>query len=270
MALRIRHWPASRARMTPWADRATVGTVELFPVGITERTWHGAFFTDFGTLINPVEDDLHLDENSLRMSAGVGLSGALRLGRSDSMWPCRSSRKPLIRKKFLGLTLERDFRRGLPQVYAAVMIATIGVVIAASGVFAGTKRSNEAPVIAIVDFQQVTRESKAGASIRRQVNEQHAIYQKEIKGLQDELKTERQYLQGIQKEHAPEDFKKRSGEYQRKAENFQRLVKERKRQLDQMYVNGMRQIESELARILKDIAIEQIDVILNTKQGKAS
>ena len=91
------------------------------------------------------------------------------------------------------------------------MMATIGVMIAASGVFADTKRSNEAPGIAIVDFQQVTRESKAGASIRRQVNEQHTIYQKEIKGLQDELKTERQYLQGIQKEHSPEDFKKRSG-----------------------------------------------------------
>ena len=68
--------------------------------------------------------------------------------------------------------MERDFRRGLPLVYAAVMIVTIGVVIAASGAIADTKRSNEAPVIAIVDFQQVTRESKAGASIRRQVNEQ--------------------------------------------------------------------------------------------------
>ena len=36
-----------------------------------------------------------------------------------------------------------------------------------------------------------------------------------------------------------------------------------------MYVNGMRQIESELARILKDIAVERgIDVILNTTRGK--
>ena len=65
--------------------------------------------------------------------------------------------------------------------------------------------------MAIVDFQQVTRESKAGASIRRQVNEQRAIYQKEIKRLQDELKTERQYLQEIKKEHSPEDFKSAAG-----------------------------------------------------------
>tara|TARA_Y100001934_G_C12175025_1_gene688573 strand:+ start:322 stop:921 length:600 start_codon:yes stop_codon:yes gene_type:complete len=149
------------------------------------------------------------------------------------------------------------------------MMAAIGVVIAASGAIGDTKRTSQAPVIAIVDFQQVTRESKAGASIRRQVNKQRAIYHDEIKRLQDELKTERKYLQGMQKEQSPEDFKRRSGEYRRNAENLQTVVTERKRQLDQMYVNGMRQIESELARILEAIAVERgIDVILNSTRGQ--
>ena len=116
---------------------------------------------------------------------------------------------------------------------------------------------------------QVTRESKAGASIRRQVNEHSAVYQEDIKRLQEELKTEQQYLQGIQKGQSSEDFKSRSERYRRKAENFQKLVKERKRQLDQMYVNGMRQIESELARVLEAIAVErEIDIILNTSRGQ--
>tara|TARA_Y100000766_G_C18884829_1_gene595285 strand:+ start:280 stop:882 length:603 start_codon:yes stop_codon:yes gene_type:complete len=150
-----------------------------------------------------------------------------------------------------------------------MMIGAIGVVMAAGGAIADIKRKNQAPVVAIVDFQQVTRESKAGASIRRQVNEQHAIYQEEIKRLQDELKIERQYLQGIQTEQSPEDFKRRSEGYRRKAENLQKLLKERKRQLDQMYVNGMREIESELARILEAIANErEIDIILNTTRGQ--
>ena len=150
-----------------------------------------------------------------------------------------------------------------------MMMAAIGVVMAAGEAIADIKRTNQAPVVAIVDFQQVTRESKAGASIRRQVNEQHAIYQEEIKRLQDELKTERKYLQGIQTEQSPEDFKRRSEGYRRKAENLQKLLKERKRQLDQMYVNGMREIESELARILEAIANERkIDIILNTTRGQ--
>ena len=50
-----------------------------------------------------------------------------------------------------------------------MMTAIGGMIIAASGAIADTKRAIQAPVIAIVDFQQVTRESKAGASIRRQV-----------------------------------------------------------------------------------------------------
>ena len=53
-----------------------VGTVELsFPLGLPkELGFNGALFTDFGTLINPVEDDSSiLDESSLRMSAGAGL-----------------------------------------------------------------------------------------------------------------------------------------------------------------------------------------------------
>ena len=53
-----------------------VGTVELgFPSGLPQELgFTGAFFTDFGTLINPVEDDSSiLDESSLRMSVGVGL-----------------------------------------------------------------------------------------------------------------------------------------------------------------------------------------------------
>ncbi len=149
-------------------------------------------------------------------------------------------------------------------------MAAVSVMVDANGAIANTKRTDQATVIAIVDFQQVTRESRAGASIRRQVNKQRAIYQKEIKHLQDELKAERQYLQEIKKEHSPKNFKKRSGGYQRKAENLQKLVNERKRQLDQMYVNGMRQIESELARILKTIAVERgIDVILNTTRGQS-
>ena len=53
-----------------------LGTVELsFPLGLPkELGFNGALFTDFGTLINPVEDDSSiLDESSLRMSAGAGL-----------------------------------------------------------------------------------------------------------------------------------------------------------------------------------------------------
>ena len=134
---------------------------------------------------------------------------------------------------------------------------------------ANTNSRSHYPLIAIVDFQKVTRESKAGISIREQVNKQHAFFQEEINRLQTELETERQNLQDLQEPKPSEKFKRLRSDYRLKAEKLQKLVQARKRQLDQMFVQGMRQIEKELAQILKVIASERgIDIILNTARGQ--
>ena len=52
---------------------------------------------------------------------------------------------------------------------------------------ANTNSRSHYPLIAIVDFQKVTRESKAGISIREQVNKQHAFFQEEINRLQTDF-----------------------------------------------------------------------------------
>jgi len=59
------------------------GTVELsFPIGLPEELgFSGTLFSDFGTLLNPVEDDASIqDEGSLRVSTGVGLKWRSPLG----------------------------------------------------------------------------------------------------------------------------------------------------------------------------------------------
>ena len=126
-----------------------------------------------------------------------------------------------------------------------------------------------APVVAIIDFQQITRDSKAGAGIREKIAAQHAFYQDEIQRLQSELEIDRKSIQEKQKKISREKFEELSKTYRGKAKNLQKLVDGRKRFLDQMYAHGMRTIESELLDIVKNIALENgIDLILNDTRGQ--
>jgi outer membrane protein len=157
------------------------------------------------------------------------------------------------------------------------MSATVRNAVAASVCITATllagypvaAEKNQTPVVAIIDFQKITRDSKAGVSIREQIKNQHANYQIEIQRLQGDLETERESIREKQKKLSPENFDKRSKAYRGKAEKMQNLVDDRKRHLDQMYVNGMRAIESKLVGVIKNIASERgIDLILNAARGQ--
>ncbi len=126
-----------------------------------------------------------------------------------------------------------------------------------------------APVIAVIDFQRVARESAAGKIVRALVDKQHAAYQAEIKKVQQELEKTRRELTQQQAVLAPEVFSQKRKEYQSRAEELQRMVQIRKRQLDQMFVQGMRQIELALVEVLKEMAKERkINMILNAARGQ--
>jgi len=127
----------------------------------------------------------------------------------------------------------------------------------------------EPTVVAIIDFQRVTRESNAGNSVRKQVAEQHAIFQSEIKTLQNELDDERKNLQNRQNSATPEVLSNLHKSYQLKEAELQKLVQARKQQLDQMFVDGMRKVEIELAEVVKSIAaVRGIDMIVNAARGQ--
>jgi Skp family chaperone for outer membrane proteins len=146
-----------------------------------------------------------------------------------------------------------------------------GVCITASLLAAYSAAAGEVqtPVVAIIDFQQITRDSKAGAAIRKQIADQYAKYQNEIQRLQGDLEIERQSIQEKQKIISHEKFKKLSKAYRTETEKMQKRVDDRKRHLDQMYTNGMGAIESELIGIIKNIASERgIDLILNAARGQ--
>ena len=138
-------------------------------------------------------------------------------------------------------------------------------------ILATSAHSQEAQTsfVVVIDFQHITRESKSGLAVRKKVNELHAIYQKEIKSRQISLEIERKKLKNKQENLSEEKFQILREKYKSEAALLQQLVQERKRQIDEMYVIGMRKIESTLSKIIQEISLERkIDLILNITRGK--
>src|SRR3546814_8419139 len=115
-----------------------------------------------------------------------------------------------------------------------------------------------------MDFELVTSETAAGKKVRAQIDKQYAAYQAEIKKVQDELETARAELAEQQSILPPEMMKEKREKFQKRAEELQRVVQLRKHQLDEMFSQGMRQVEQALVAILKEIAKERgINMIIN-------
>lgn len=129
-------------------------------------------------------------------------------------------------------------------------------------------QESKTPVIAVIDYARAMRESKAGQSVRAQVDKQRATYQTEIKGIQTKLETARQELEQQQAVLAPDVFAKKRQEYQKKAEGLQRTAQTRKRSLDQMQAQGFAQIEEALRAILQELVEERgLDIVMNAGPG---
>ena len=137
-----------------------------------------------------------------------------------------------------------------------------------AGAEAQTPEAKKSPVIAVIDFQYITRNSLAGKAVRKQVNAQHQTFQNEIAKLQSELEGERQELRKLQESEQSAQLIERRF-FQMRTEELQALVQKRKQQIDQMYIEGIRRVEIEMAKVIQEIASDfGIDIILNAARGQ--
>ena len=126
-----------------------------------------------------------------------------------------------------------------------------------------------APVIAVLDFQRVVKESSAGKSIRQFVNARQAEFQVQIKEIQQELEVARKELANGSSGLSREAFETKRKEMRERVAQLQSIVQNRKRELDEMFNTGMRQVDIALVAVLKELAEERgINLILNAGRGR--
>ena len=118
-------------------------------------------------------------------------------------------------------------------------------------------------VAAIIDYNKVMRESKAAKGIRDQIEARRKSYQ-------DQIAKEEQKLDGVQKELAKqrgvlstEAFGKKRDDFQKQVLGVQRMVQERRRQLDQVSAAAYNQVKSAMVQIATDLStVRGFNVVL--------
>lgn len=122
-------------------------------------------------------------------------------------------------------------------------------------------------VVAVIDYQRVMRDAQAARSVREQVEERRRIYQDEIAQKEQQLHEADKELARQRSLLAPETFAERRRDFEQEVTEVQRLVQERRRQLDEASARAMSRLRDELIEVVSDLAEEHgFNLVLPSSQ----
>ena len=113
------------------------------------------------------------------------------------------------------------------------------------------------PIIGVVDTAQIQEQAIAMKSIRDQMQKEEQSFRADLTKRQNELRTAEQDLQQQRTLLSADAFAERRRTFEAQAGESERFMAARKRQLDTAFANGMRDVETVLNGILKEIATER-------------
>lgn len=147
-------------------------------------------------------------------------------------------------------------------------ISIYGLMASAFMLFAAPVMAEDAkPTIAVVNIQQVMKDSTAAKSVREQLENKQKSFQSEISKKEEDLKKEDQEL-GKQKSVLAKDaFEAKVKSFREKATNMQKDVQSKKAMLDGAFERSLNDIQKVVTEIIADIAKEKgFAVALPTSQ----
>ena len=123
--------------------------------------------------------------------------------------------------------------------------------------------------VAVVDRNLITRDSKAAKWMRSLIDRKYQLYQAEIKDAQNALESARDELKRQSPNLNADLIDKRRAKIRQQATTLSRVLQARKKELDQMFNNGMGQIELALNEILETLERERsINMIINATKSQ--
>lgn len=113
-----------------------------------------------------------------------------------------------------------------------------------------------APVIVMVDMQQLVYNSKAGKGVQGQMDKQRQAFSKEVAQQEDELQKARAELERQRASLPPDQFEAKGRQFQQRLQELDRTVQAKQKAWQAVYSEAMNKVEEGALQVVAEIAAE--------------
>lgn len=114
-----------------------------------------------------------------------------------------------------------------------------------------------APVVVMVDMQQLIYGSKAGKGVQAELEQRREAFSKEVAAQEDQIHKAQSELDRQRSVLAPDAMDAQNRELQRQIEALDRVVKSTEQTWQQGHTDAMNKVEDEALRVVAEIAAER-------------
>lgn len=122
-----------------------------------------------------------------------------------------------------------------------------------------------APVIIIVDVQQILRDSLVAKNVQAQMTQRTDAYTKEVSDQENELRRTQDELERQRTVLSPDAFNAKMRDFQQRYDALDHGVQATRQGLQQAYNDAMTKVENTALQIISDIAVERKANLVVTK-----
>lgn len=155
----------------------------------------------------------------------------------------------------------------------ASSVVVLGLLLATAAVAEDKAPAAPAPAaasmgkIAVVDLQMLVAQSKAGKSIRDQLDAQRNTYRNQIEKQEAELSSTQKELMAQRDKMSKEEMAKKGKAFQDKVVAAQRDVQKRRAAFEKAYTKAMETLRERIVKIVADMAGKGgISLVLNRQE----
>lgn len=153
--------------------------------------------------------------------------------------------------------MSRFWLRGLAALVVLSALAVGGAEIRRAAAQAAVATPPPAPMIVMVDMQQLIYGSKAGKGVQAQMDKQRQAFSKEVAQQEDQLHKSQAEFERQRSVLAPDALEAKNRELQQRLEELDRFVKGKQQAWQQSYNEAMSKVEDEGLRVVAEIAAER-------------
>jgi outer membrane protein len=122
-------------------------------------------------------------------------------------------------------------------------------------------------VVAVIDYERVLRDAAAAQSIRKQIEARRKAYQEEISKEEQRLHEADKAFAEQRSVLSAEAFAEKRSEFEREVAEVQRLVQERRRELDRLSAAALNEVKRALIEIVTSLAEERgFNLVLSSSE----